>query len=579
MIISALTLFCHLYFSCYLAKHQEESEQLQQDNDNIAQQNVPNIIHESPNYNYDDQPYSDSNILSGKNDLLETNFDPLAEKGTQLNHMAVVLNSKDDVMNSNDDVIHRKEEVRSKNTACTSDYKIYGLKPVLFRGWKIYSLWNASRLYARHAYLDTRSNNHDVWHVRIYAVVLGDADIYGRGQLFCVYQSYTNATITSIEAIVYDKRMKEIQVNGKIAHRVFISCRITRDANVQSVYVTSHIPCSIPERAVPLEVKMVHVNSSPPTDIGICMPLSYGTFTDIDAVRLIEWIELHKILGVQEINIYNVTMTVSALYRTVLNHYVADKVVRLHNIPPPVESRITAENIYNISKISDLIVLNECMMENMFRYRYIIVIDFDEVIVPRSDTKQKYRELIDNLRVYGWLSQTFVSYLVPQVYFYLDVSGYRSKPEYLAMIKHAVRIGNGHDLASPKQITNPRRCALLYMHYCDQIYTRDDAFQPAYNLGYVSSEQFLVHHYRKSCGAKWRPGAKGEEWTVRQRCKSVRSLLSSNAKKQQHVDRQLWQYETRLKTNVEAVFDSLDLWDKVEKAVKSVGKPVLRTRL
>jgi Glycosyltransferase family 92 len=34
-------------------------------------------------------------------------------------------------------------------------------------------------------------------------------------------------------------------------------------------------------------------------------------------------------------------------------------------------------------KLASTASLNDCQMRNMYRYRYIIVIDFDEVIVPR----------------------------------------------------------------------------------------------------------------------------------------------------------------------------------------------------
>ena len=67
-------------------------------------------------------------------------------------------------------------------------------------------------------------------------------------------------------------------------------------------------------------------------------------------------------------------MNVSQKFESVLYHYATKKIVRLHQYPPPVNIDNEAAT-YKASKMADLIVLNECMMDNMYRYKYVVIID------------------------------------------------------------------------------------------------------------------------------------------------------------------------------------------------------------
>lgn len=422
---------------------------------------------------------------------------------------------------------------------------------------------NATQLHARHAYLDTRRNNQHVWHIRIYAVIIGKA-IYARESLYCLLSlrddERNNPNVVA-QAYIYEKDMKEIVFNGQLVHRVLISCRVPRYVHVTAVYVTSHVPCTLSPYSVPLEVKPIESSRTAPKHVGICVPLSYGMFTDADALRLVEWVELNRIFGVYEINIYNVTMSVSDEYRRVLEYYITENIIRLYNIPPPIE-HYAPNNLYNVSKMIDLVLLNECMMENMYRYKYIVVIDLDEVIVPRQDMRN-YASLVESSNVYGWRTQPIASYLVQQVFFYINIDGNVDQPEHLVSLRHTIRIGNGSDQSNPKQITNPRLCIHAYIHYCDQIYSTDDLDHSGFALGYIKPTSMLVHHYRKSCEAKWRPGVKAEDAIVRNRCRRVRQQLRHRSGGNSGAylsDTYMWRFSSQLEPAVNAVITVLDLW-------------------
>ena len=432
-------------------------------------------------------------------------------------------------------------------------------------GWKIYELTSNRSLYARHAYVDRRWTNQGAWHVRVYAVLVGDA-IFGRGKLYCMLQKTSldqqiSAHVT-VDAYVYERSMKEIRLNNKIVHRVMITCRVPELTYYTKVLVTSAVSCTVPKDVELLDIKTIESSSPDSRVIGVCVPLAYGHFDDVDAVRLVEWIEINRMFGVSEINIYNVTMTVTEKYGAVLDYYVEQKVVRLHHIPPPLQTWPQSDT-YNISKFADLVVLNECMMDNMYRYSYVIVIDFDDVMVPRAKPNSTYEQVLASALVYGQTSRRIASYLIRDALFYLDLQEHESSsvqvPDYLSTLRHTIRIGNGQQLSNPKQVTNPRLCVHLYIHYCDQVFTSDDVDKPAYNLAYVSAQQMLVHHYRKSCRAKWRAGVRHEDRVATSRCRHVRKSLRHNNNGRGLADTFMLRYAQRLVERVGPVLARFNL--------------------
>ena len=451
----------------------------------------------------------------------------------------------------------------------------------IVNGWTIYNVTSNTTLYARHAYVDRRWNSQLAWHVRIYAVLIGDA-IAGRGTLYCTLFKALNDDVTTAsvaDAYVYERSMKEITIRGRLVHRVMITCRIPELTYPKYVLVTSAAACVTPSSEQLLKIKAVDNSPYDERIMGVCVPLAYGHFNDVDAVRLVEWIEISKLFGVSEINIYNVTMTVTEKYQSVLDYYAEQEVVRIHSIPPPIVDWPELD-LYNVSKLADLVVLNECMMENMYRYSYVIVLDFDDVIVPRAAPYASYKNVIESSLVYGQAAGNIASYLVRDVLFYLDLEETRSMPHYLATLRHVVRLGNGQQLTNPKQITNPRLCVHVYIHYCDQVFTADDLHKPAYNLAYVSTHLLLVHHYRKSCKAKWRQGVRHEDLIAAARCRGLRKTI--RVRKRHRIDRFMWRYKQRLVENVQPVltrFDLLDVTSNMQRNFRLNGTSALRFHL
>jgi len=100
---------------------------------------------------------------------------------------------------------------------------------------------------------------------------------------------------------------------------------------------------------------------------GVCVANGFGgTPTD----EFVEWMELLLLYGVSEVNIYDthfVNMT------NVFNHYISREVLTVRKVPHPLpwlDNKRWYDKVRNLRSVS----LNDCMLRNMYRYQYLIVI-------------------------------------------------------------------------------------------------------------------------------------------------------------------------------------------------------------
>ena len=88
-------------------------------------------------------------------------------------------------------------------------------------------------------------------------------------------------------------------------------------------------------------------------------------------------------------------------------------------------------------KLASTASLNDCQLRNMYRYRYIVVIDFDEVIVPllHSNLSQMIRHSRQTR------SRAAVhSFSFRNTYFFKEFQPDVKQPTYLLMARHQRRI-------------------------------------------------------------------------------------------------------------------------------------------
>ena len=187
-------------------------------------------------------------------------------------------------------------------------------------------------------------------------------------------------------------------------------------------------------------------------EFAICVPI---TFWYVDPYRIVEWIEMNRLFGVTEINVY--ACNVSEITMAILRYFQQDGILKLHNVPPAKNGHTR-----NGVKLASPISINDCMWKNMYRYRYVLILDLDEIIVPNLHTKYKdMLEFID--KIYN--SVNYKSYSFRNAYFWVGcLSPAKTITSYMKTF--TAREDPSEYGISVKSILDPRRCLSAFNHRC-----------------------------------------------------------------------------------------------------------------
>ena len=191
-----------------------------------------------------------------------------------------------------------------------------------------------------------------------------------------------------------------------------------------------------------------------PFDFGMCVSVTYWR---ADPAKVVEWLELHRMMGVAEVTIYNDSISTDTLI--VLRYYAETGFVDLRQAPNCMPDSGETSYFMNMSP-----VINDCMYRNMYRYKKVICVDFDEVIVPRI--RDNYRAMIDYVDYIQPRSHPFKSYMFRNTYFWLDFTPISERPKFLTTTRYLTRIHPSDYGVSVKCITDPLICEGLQNHVC-----------------------------------------------------------------------------------------------------------------
>ncbi|KAA0186796.1 hypothetical protein HAZT_HAZT008591 [Hyalella azteca] len=225
------------------------------------------------------------------------------------------------------------------------------------------------------------------------------------------------------------------------------------------------------------------------------------------SVRLVEWFETLRHLGAEKIFLYE--LEVHPNITKVLNYYkelglVDVTPITLPGYQPNIKGLIHMylKNKLTNKRQNELIPYNDCLYKNMYRYKYIAVLDIDEVIMPKGNN-MLWKDLMDNVLAKALKVKKVerASYNVRNVYFFdtpqsSDVSHVHFKdiPQYMHMFQHVYRAKNyTKPGAYIKCFHNPERVLTLHNHF------------PLACLGGacssfpIDTEDAQLQHYRADC--------------------------------------------------------------------------------
>ena len=301
--------------------------------------------------------------------------------------------------------------------------------------------------------------------------------------------------------------------NGVAYTTKIIVHRTGRGAFYRRFYAQIQMSCMIPRGPIPSHVSVsvkpcsqsqiympVHVPKHDTQDFGICVAIAFG---QLDNDQVIEWAELSRKLGVSKIHIYNAT--IDRQHDALFRYYEQQDFMAVHQMPPPVPfyTRVGA-------KLGSPASLNDCMLRYMYTYRYIIVVDFDEVIVPREDTD--YQGLLHAIDAREPKTSNWQGYTFRNVYFFTDLSADQTQANHLLTLRHRTKARPQPFHEIVKSFVDPRRCLSVFNHYC---YIRFPKSPEPFSVD-VPTDLAASHHYRYQCPPR------------RKDCKTLLSTLQTD---------------------------------------------------
>ena len=232
--------------------------------------------------------------------------------------------------------------------------------------------------------------------------------------------------------------------------------------------------------------KSIQLDISLFTDVGVCVKPMHFHYNK--TLELIEFIELNQIFGVTKFTLYK--DTVSEQVSCVLKHYEEQGIVEVLPWDLKIESQteIRTEGLFA--------ALNDCLYRNMNSFKYLMLIDFDEFIVPhQNDTIPEMLAHIDRQKVQVGgrkINPNMTSsYSFQNAFFYLQFSDDPESANFppLRVLRKTKRKSKFNPQKQrSKYICVPRRVKEAGNHFIWE-------FSSGHNLNVPTDIGFL-HHYR-----------------------------------------------------------------------------------
>ena len=250
--------------------------------------------------------------------------------------------------------------------------------------------------------------------------------------------------------------------------------------------ISTNSSCHITTHTIPIQSDTLGKKFT----YGVCLHQPLHNFSDPQL--LVDWVELNLALGAEIITVY--LQNVPESFYTLILPYIKRGVVEV------IDWKLKPPLIDGYTKCWGQVgTINECIYRNLYRVKYVALIDIDEFIVPQK--KQNMTEVLHNLEI---LRPNASSYTFMNIYFTKDGV---SLPELKSSIKC-------HNMSWPRYFTFTLQCAdpeieakLFHWH---KIVIKPQAVigawvhsptnvLPSYDFTYyVPVDIGLTHHYRVS---------------------------------------------------------------------------------
>ncbi|XP_045208419.2 uncharacterized protein LOC123560247 [Mercenaria mercenaria] len=239
----------------------------------------------------------------------------------------------------------------------------------------------------------------------------------------------------------------------------------------------------LPPTIVKRQTKSQTKNS---TKIAVCVKLAYGS---LDARRLIEWFEVHRLFGVEKVIAY--TYHLNSKASKVLDFYENSGLAEIYDYDIPEKGSIARDvGVKNMQSWNDeQIALFDCQ-ERLRNYDYVAVVDTDEFIIPVTKRFTNAWKIFMDKK----FSKSNIAGLLFSVRVHADTWGPTN-------VNHPLHIGRYNNCTLPMY----DRVKGVYMpSRVQQGSVSTHLFRPlsGYRRTSARAQEVTMHHFR-SCRKEW----------------------------------------------------------------------------
>ncbi|XP_063791583.1 beta-1,4-galactosyltransferase galt-1-like [Pseudophryne corroboree] len=261
----------------------------------------------------------------------------------------------------------------------------------------------------------------------------------------------------------------------------------------------------------------------------VCISTMFGNYSNV--LQFIQTMEMYRILGAQRVMIY--LNNCSPQVEKVIQYYIAEGIVEV--IPWPIQQYLRTSPKWNyfmdakdIGYYGQVTALNDCIYRNMYRSKFVLLNDIDEIILPIKH--QTWDSLMESLQQQnpGVGVFLFENYVFPQTVTtdgnFSNISSWKSLPG-TNILQHIHYEPRGPKyIYSEKMIVDPRKVMQISVH---------SVLNSVGGFIEVSVETALLYH-----------------------CREPRQNLSDTSLIE---DKTIWRYNASLIRNVNKVLRQIDL--------------------
>ncbi|XP_073945241.1 uncharacterized protein [Choristoneura fumiferana] len=199
---------------------------------------------------------------------------------------------------------------------------------------------------------------------------------------------------------------------------------------------------------------------------------------------LVEWFELNRLLGASHFYMYNESL--STQVACVLDRYRREGLVTLLQWKLPLVSKV------EIRTEGQFAAFNDCLYRSMSSAGWLLVIDVDEVVLPRRE--RTLPALLTALRSsYNPPSRAPSAFLFRNAFFYLRWKDDAEAPAPLLTARKTRRWAAPHAIKNrSKYALRPTDAVELGNHFIWEL-------APGASAVGVPTDRALLHHYRMAC--------------------------------------------------------------------------------